>query len=350
MNRNAALYRFELKKVLFAPAIIGLAALCVILNGILVLAYYNNYSDYARETDLSGMSDIFDDYDAVGIIAVRYIGRHALTGDYADNVREKYGKLQAVIDKKAANDESLSPYFGGNTAYLHRLLFKTLFGAVAAETGLLALFISLLSVGYENTRNTEGVIYAAGTGRNILYHKLFASLTAAILFLVLILVLTLAVFFARFDWSSVWKDNVSSLFNSSVNEYSKAFITWHSFTVSGYLLACIGITAGITVSFCLLGFATGTLIRNGYASCATAVALCGTMYVALPIAPVGGVLRSALNLTPVRLWANAGSWFTDGYADILWANFECLGVACSLAALTVISRFAVMIFKRRDLL
>ncbi|MCU6712576.1 hypothetical protein M6D81_28145 [Paenibacillus sp. J5C_2022] len=49
------------------------------------------------------------------------------------------------------------------------------------------------------------------------------------------------------------------------------------------------------------------------------------------------------------MWLNVGDWFTDGYADILWANFEVIGVAVSLAILTALSELAIALFKRRDL-
>ncbi|MFP3153523.1 hypothetical protein LQZ18_03685 [Lachnospiraceae bacterium ZAX-1] len=205
------IYLFELKKVLFVPAIIGFAVLSVALNSIIIIANYNDYFVAIPSTDMSEMTDIFDDFDATKDIAERYIKRHALSGKYAQNVREKYNKLQSTISEKGANDDCLSLYFGNNTSYLHRFLFKTLFGAITAETCLLALFISLLSVGNENMRHTEDTIYATKTGRKIQYKKLLASLTAAITFFVLIFAITLVVFFVRFDWSSVWNHNVSSL-------------------------------------------------------------------------------------------------------------------------------------------
>lgn len=81
----------------------------------------------------------------------------------------------------------------------------------------------------------------------------------------------------------------------------------------------------------------------------TAVSVIGVLYIPEGLFPYGSSFRSALNLTPVGLWLNVGDWFTDGYADILWANFEVIGVAVSLAILTALSELAIALFKRRDL-
>jgi hypothetical protein len=234
------------------------------------------------------LTDYFDDYDAAAIIGGKYISRHALTGAYAENVLAKYARLQPVIDDYGANDTGLSPYFGYNTHYLHRLLFRTLFGAVVSETGLLAMFLALLGAGYENTHNTESVVYAARIGRKVQRIKLVAALAATAGFFAVITAFTLALFFARFDWSTVWGSNVSSLFNSSVGEYWKPLITWQSFDVPAYLWACIGVAAGIAVCFCLMGFAVGLFLHSGYASCIAAPALCALLFVVEPLAPVGG--------------------------------------------------------------
>lgn len=102
--------------------------------------------------------------------------------------------------------------------------------------------------------------------------------------------------------------------------------------------------------FVLLGYAVGTLVRSGYGAVITAVVAIGMMVVTEPLFPYGSTLRSALNLTPVGLWLNVGEWFTDGYADILWPNFECIGVGVSIASLTAMSGLTVSYFRKRDLI
>jgi hypothetical protein len=342
------LLSYELKKLLLTPAVVGCVLLSIAANAGIVFANYNAASA-AAPVDPSVLTDAYETYDAVESIGEKYIARYGLTGAHAANVRAKYERLQKSIDEKAANDEGLSPYFGDSTRYLHTLLFRTLLGAVVAETALLALFSSLLSTGYENTRHTEGVVYTTRTGRRIQRIKLQAALTASVLFFLLITGATLALFFLRYDWSAVWRSHVSSLFNSAATEYWKPFITWRSFTVLPYLAACLGVAAALVVCFCLLGFGVGVCIRGGYASAIAAVALCALLFVVEPIAPVGGVLRGVLNLTPVQLWANVGDWFTDGGADMLWAHFERRGVLASLVILAAAGAIAQAAFQRRDL-
>ena len=289
---------YELKKLICAPAIIGFVALCLTLNGAIVLASRGASDGGVPPADTAGMLDIFDGFDT-GSIAGRYIERHALTGEYADRLRDKYDELQPVVDEMGANDDGLSPYFGENTPALHRLLFKTLLGAISAEACLLALFVSLIGAGYESIRNTEGVVYASKTGRRVLYGKLAAALAASGAFFALVLAATLAFFFACFDWSPAWDSKVSSLFNHAVNEYAKPLIPWRGFTVSEYLRSCIGVAAALSACFCLLGFAIGAFARSAYAACPIALVLCAAMFVAKPILPVGGLPRAAASLTPV---------------------------------------------------
>jgi hypothetical protein len=355
-------YRYELKKLLFAPVLLGFAALCLAANGVFVFASHGVYRTYfaaAAElrADLAGASgaaggndvaDIFDNFDT-NWISERYIARRGLSGAYAENVRAKYRQLQAAVDEKGANDVGLSPYFGIGTADLHALLFKYLFGAIAVESGLIALFAALLSLGRENLCGTEGVICASATGRTILLRKLFAALTAAAAFFAVLLGATLALYFLRFDYSAVWNDNVSSLYNHAVDDYFKPLITWSDFSVGRLALAYAGMTAGLAFCFALLGFAVGAFIRGGYGAVLASVGLCAAMFVAEPLFPCGGALRNAANLTPVQLIVNIGGWFTDGDADLLWRDFERLGLALSLLLLAAASAASAFYFKRRDL-
>jgi hypothetical protein len=183
-----------------------------------------------------------------------------------------------------------------------------------------------LSTGYENRRNTEGVIYTSRTGRSILRQKILASLTAATAFFAVILGATLAPYFLRFDYSAVWGDNVSSLFNSAVGDAFKPFITWFSVSVSQLVWLYAAMTAGFAACFARLGFAVGVFVRSSYRAAIVSVALCALMFGAEPLFPYGGAVRSLMNLTPVQLIVNIGDWFTDGYADILWRGFETKGL------------------------
>jgi hypothetical protein len=339
------LFGYELKKLLLSPVIVGLVALCIILNAVIAIASYNDYDlDYETEA-----VNIFEGFKA-SVIAEGYISKYDISGGNAENVRSKYEKLQPVIDAKSVNGDALSTYFGEQTHYRHGLLFETMFMAIIAESCLLALFAALVSVTYENMQGTEHIVCASEIGRRVLRTKLCASLTAAAVLTAIILGVSLFVFFLRFDFSGVWNANVSSMFNCAVNEFGKPFITWHSFTVAEYLWATIGTTFGLVICFGLLGYAVGVFVRSGYGAFIAAASVVGVTFLAKPLFPVGSVLRSIWNLTPVWLWKNSGAWFTDGGADIIWANFESVGICVSLALLSIAAFTAVKFYQKRELL
>jgi hypothetical protein len=161
---------------------------------------------------------------------------------------------------------------------------------------------------------------------------------------------SLLIFFALFDFHGVWGANVSSGFNFTIGEFGKPFITWRSFTVVEYLGAAAGAAFLLAVCFCLLGYAVGVSTRSDYKAVITAVAVVAAMGFAEPLFPVGSVVKSALNLSPVGLWRNCGAWFTDGGPSVLWANFESVGLAASLAALSLAALLISKAFKRREIL
>ncbi|MDR1953782.1 MAG: hypothetical protein LBQ21_04820 [Clostridiales Family XIII bacterium] len=339
------LFRYELRKVALLPAIIGFAALCLIVNVLIIAAYERPLSDDAQTRELT---DVFEGLRASSI-ADSYVSKHDLSGAREANVRAKYEKLQPVIDAKAARDDALSVYLGPDSYSVHGQLFGRVLPAVIAEGCLIALFLALLCSGYEHIHNTEAIVYTSKPGRNIIRTKFLAALTGGLGLFCLILVVTLSIFFARFDFSPAWNENVSSGFNFAVGLFGKPFITWESCTVLQYLWASVGAAAGLVVCFCLLGYAVGTFIRNVYLSCLAAILLCGAMLIARPLLQIGGIPRGIINLTPLWLWANSGEWFTDGGADILWARFEGIGIATSLILLAAATVVAAARFKRRNL-
>ena len=339
------LFGYELKKIVLSPAIIGFVALSIVFNAVIAIVGYNDYSS----NDEAEAVNIFEGF-RTSEIADTYIWKYNITGENAENIRNKYEKLQPVIDEKAANGDALSDYFGEQTHDRHSMLFEVMFMAIIAECCFLALFSSLILVTYENLRETEHIICASKVGRRVFRTKLCATLTATVALTAVILGMSLCVFFLRFNFSGVWNDNVSSMFNYAVNEYGKPFITWHSFTVEGYLWATIGITFGMVVCFCLLGYAAGVFVRNGYGAFITATLIVGITFLAKVLFPIGSVSRAIWGLTPVWLWKNSGAWFTDGGADIIWANFESMGLIASLTVLSIAAFIATKIFNKRELL
>jgi hypothetical protein len=338
------LFAYELKKILLTPAAIALIALCLFFNIIVIIA-----NDYMPYDSGENAFNVFEEWDASAEAEVR-IKVYGVSGKYADNIREKYTKLLPVIEEKAANGDALSDYLRDRTHFLHGLLFGTIFFAIIAESCVLALFAALISTTYESIRNTESVVYASKIGRRVVRRKIAASIVAAICFTAVILAVTLIVFFAKFDFSGVWNDNVSSSYNSAVHAFGKPFITWESFTVAEYVAAVIGGTFALAGCFCLLGGAIGIFAKNAYGAFIGTVAATAFMFIIKFQLPVGSEIRSAWNLSPVHLWFNSAEWFTDGDADILWANFETIGLSVSLIICAAAVVISIRVFQKRELL
>lgn len=335
----------ELKKLAGSTLMIGLVALCIGLNAVIVLA--SNHPPYMDSSEKVNLVNVFENV-RTNELAEGYIRKYGITGTGADLLREKYGKLQSVVDEKAKNGDALSFYFGESTPYLHSLLFKTLLQAMTAEICLLALLGALLSTTYEQMRKTDSLVYASKTGRTVQLPKLYAALTVSAVFALTLFSTGLLIFFARFDFSEAWSANVSSAFNRAVDEL-KPFMTWNSLTVAEYLAAAIGLSIGLALCFCLLGYTVGIGFRHAYAAFGAGLSIIACLFLCAFLFSAGSVLRGVWNLNPLWLWKNIGLWFTDGGADILWPSFEILGFCVSLPVLAVCARAAFTLLQRREL-
>jgi hypothetical protein len=330
---------YELKKILLAPVIVGFILACLLVNVFIVVVSYEPSPDTS-----SIPQNIFQEYDAAQIAET-----YSREG-YESHMIEKYSKLQPVIDQKSADGDALSYYFGENTYYYHGLLFGTFLNILIGESCVIALFITLLAASWENAKNTEATVYSTKTGRSVLWRKLAAALASVTVIFVVTFAIGLLVFLAKFDFYPLLDDNISSSFNAAANESWKPFITWTSFTVAGYLWATIGAAFALTLVFALLGFAVGAAMRNGHGAILAAIVICFALFMLPKLFDISSVPRAVLGMSPVWLWRRSVQWFTDGSKDILWANFECVGLAAALSILTLLSGIAAKIFKKRELL
>lgn len=374
------IFRHEFTKLAVSPAVLVFIGLCLAFN-ILIMASdaYYDYSDYVAkasritgyrlgadfeakisaltpgeerdyfETDTTDVTDVFDGY-TTAYIAESYTKVLKLTGITAELMADKYAKLQAAVDKIDASDESLTLYFASATYSKHNALYGTTMKFLLLECSLLAALIMFLSLGYEHGNRTSHIVYATKTGRKIVYHKLFASMAAGLTAYAILTALTLSVYFALNDYGSVWHSSVSSGFNyiNDILADSRPFATWHSYTILTYLLAVVGVAALVTPCFALIAFCIGIWVKNSYIGFFVFL-IFNAALVALAIALPTGITKYTLVLSPVCLWVKQGAWFTDGCADILWKNFETLGVCVSLILLAGLCVFSAIMFKRRDI-
>ena len=385
-------YINELKKLIKTPALLLFLVFCIGFNLLLIIsgAYYD-YSDYIAEVskttgyvlgagfdeklaglgaegfrnhiqeeefkdylqaDTSGVEDVFDGYETYHI-AEKYIGLSDLTGWKADALRDKYEKLQGAVDKKAASDESLTLYFAGYTYNKHKELFGFggMINRLVVECGLIAALTMLLSLGYENNNHTSHIVFATKTGRKIIYHKLFASVTAGLLAYVVLSLITLTVYFVVNDYGNIWDSSVSSVFNYiiDVDLSCRPFVTWHSFSVLTYLFAVLGITALLSICFALIAFCIGTWFRNSYLGFLVFLLINASLITLILLLPGNSTMSFIIMLTPVLMWLQQAVWFTDGQINALWANFEIINTCISLVFLAGLCAFSVWAFRRRDL-
>ncbi|MCL2084681.1 MAG: hypothetical protein FWH06_05440 [Oscillospiraceae bacterium] len=374
-------FRLELKKILRSPMLFVFLALCFGFNLLLVIprTYYFDYADYVADAsrttgyrlgaefdenllDLEpgelrdwlreetyGAADVFDGYDTA-YIADAYIERLNLSGYKAEMMRGKYAALQAAVNDKASTDESLTLYFASATSDKHFGLHGITLRFLIAQCGILAALIMLLSLGYEHSSRTAHTVYATKTGRHIQRHKMLASLSAGMMAFAVLMGLTLAAYFALNDYGNTWGSSVSSGFNY-INDMLagvRPFVTWQRYTVLTYLLAVLVIAALLTVCFGTIAFVIGTWMKNSYIGFLVFLIInAGCLVFAFAFA---GRLPAYLSmLSPAWLWIKQPYWFTDGGADILWKNFEVLGVCASLVLLAGLCLFSAKMFRKRDI-
>lgn len=374
------IFWLETKKILLSPMLIVFLAICLGFNILNFAVPYYGYSDYVAEAsittgyklgeefegkiaelepdelrdyfeaDTRGKTDIFDGY-STAYIAEAYINKLGLSGYVAQTMRDKYDNLQKSVDEKAASDESMTLYFASATGERHMHLYRQTFMFLLLECGLIAALIVLLSLGYETNNRTTHTIYATKTGRNVICHKLFASLTTGGLAFAVLTALTLAVYFAFNSYGNIWDSSISSVFNV-INDLLigdvRPFVTWQSYTVLTYLLAQLGISALLVLCFTLMAFVIGLWLKNNYIGFLLFLIVnAGCLVFAFAFS--GKLPSYAAMLTPVWLWLKQSIWFTDGGLDILWKNFETLGASVSLALLAGLCVFSATMFRKRDI-
>jgi hypothetical protein len=384
------IYRLELKKLYSSATLWALIILFLIFNIFLVVSsswsrypdfigkishktnyvlnedFYNKLSqiqvsemetDYLEQlkADTYQVEDVFDKYE-INDVGERYIAAADVPEKFAEVIRNKYSDLQEVVNKKAESNEAMTLYFGAATHDMHQLLFKNLTGWLIVEGVLISTLLVLLSLGYENSNKTEGIVYSTRTGRNILKAKFTSSISAGAGAYLLLAMITFAVYFTINDYSGILRSSVSSIFNYRYDIIAgvRPFVTWYSHSIFTYFLATIAMSIGLIFSFSLMAFVIGIMIRNSYLSFFIFLIINAGM-VALPFmipktTLISHYIRYYSMISPVWLWLKHSLWFTDGDIDTLWKYFETMGLSISILVLTALSILTAARFKRRDII
>jgi hypothetical protein len=342
------IYRYELKKLFTAPAVLAFVILCLLFNAVYVFSI--DYGDYGFDKT-EPAPNVFETFVAPPVAEI-YIEQQNADGLVAQTYRDKYADLQIVVDEKAERGDALSTYFGPLvTKTIHNKLFGKLMMWLLIEGMVLAMLLSVLSMGWEQINKTELLSYSTKVGRRLILRKIAASLTAGLVFFILIAAVALGLYFLLNDYSGVWLDNVSSGNNriKDIIAGNRPFTTWHNFTILGYLFAHLGVSTGLVACASLMGAAAGVIAKNSY------IGFLGAVLVNVVCAVIPSIVTSAVYakylfvLTPVNLWRRTGFWFTDGLMDVLFKNFETLGLCLSLGVTLCVLLAAMAGFRRRDL-
>jgi len=360
------------------PAIIGFVVLAIALNIVVITTMQNSYTDFIAVTshttginlgaefnkqlaelepslyrDLlqlqtENREDVLYGYttDYIADIAVE---RRELSGLLEQLMRSKYQRFQSAVDAQQKAGDSMTLYFADATYWRHQALFNHTMGLLLFQGISIAALIMLLSLGYESSAKTDFVVYSTKVGRKMNNHKLIAGTIVGIGVYVLIASITLSIYFTLNPMGGVWNSSVSSGFNFVRDGFIvRPFVTWHSFTVAEYLLASIGISIALVLSFSLMAHAVGLWLKNSYVGFFVVVALNGTLFL-LPFYLPTTMLNFAISQTPIWLIMMRDSWFTDGGSNVIVPHFETVGVIGSIVVLAIISFWSTLRFNRRNM-
>jgi len=356
------LYKWELVKLLSAPAMWVFLALCLIFN-ILIIAgesydapSVNELSRYLAETGETRYTDgydVFDGYDT-GYVAEIFVIKLKLSGSAESLIRYKYKKLQAAVIRNAETNVGTDIYADVYTKYVvHKTLFQTILLPLLVESALFALLSALLTLGNEHRQKTESVIYGSKTGRGITRYKQAAALTTAAIGFILLFGLTLTIYFSIWDFSGFWRSNVQSVNNFILDEAGqRPFITWISLNVAQYLAAVIILGFALTTVFCLIGTFTGLLTRNTYMGFILVMLIAVTTIAAIAFCANNGLglVYIALLFSPVAVWFPCSGWLTDMGSWGAVPFHETVTIVINLLLFSVLTILAARRFKRKDVL
>ncbi|MDR1558976.1 MAG: hypothetical protein LBS84_04605 [Clostridiales bacterium] len=387
------LLKFEIAKLLRAPAIPGFIAACLVLNIIVIISssqsrnidYLNEvakitgpvygteytkklqsvrqpseydyqkhwlYEDIVRAAENS--ANVFAEFDTDKIS--EKLHENSPYSNITMKIQQwKYDLLTSEIDAKARAHDGDSVYFSAQSMYIHVIIFGTIGKLLATECGIFFILIMLWALGFENMAGTGLVAYSTKTGRKLVFHKTAAALMIGTAFFVVIYATGYGLTFAINDFSQVWGQNVSAQYNAVYDNVlgSLPFITWSSMTVGGYFFASVGIAFLNCVVIGLFAVPFGLLIKNVYAAfCSIAgIAFLHFMFYMYGLMSPKGVplIWNISLITPLAQILNNTLWFTDGGMRMLLPRFEMFYPLICVILLCPVLFVAVKKFTRKEI-
>jgi hypothetical protein len=388
------IFRFELKKLLTAPVVLGFLAVMIAVNIVYVFAtsqkttidYYNvlsetagtsfgteltekiksvpqptedDYIHYYLYEDFSGAANsaeqTWNSFESVrGDDLKNTVSNPAFpTSEIAKKIQLwKYELLKPVIEEKIERGDAASVYFSNHTNEIHEVLFTYFFRLLGTQSALIFILLMLYALGYERMAGTDLVVYSAKMGRKIVVAKGLAALCASTLCFIVLYGVSCGVLLLVNDLSVVWPQNISALFHTifSDNFGRYPFITWGEMSIGSYFFGCVFVSYLQCLVMAIFATPFGLLVRNVYAAFCAVAGACFAHF-ALIIHPALEHFAYYLLMTPPlpQLFFNQ-FWFSDGGDRMLLPHFELLYPLICIAVLTPVILACLRRFYRKDLI
>lgn len=350
---------YEVRKVFRVPALWGFFLLGLAFNILLIAGqdyergYFNNIRNLAGQSVLcAGEKDnVFAGYDT-GNLAAFYANIVMESRTAVRWVERKYALLQPRAEHLAECGAALDFYAGDITYESHQFLFHSLVRAILAEGSIGAMLAVLYLMAYEQMSRTAGQVCASRTGRRLWTKKLMAAVLSAVLLYFLLAIITLTLYFGLWDYGGVWNESVSSRFNYLTDMlYKRPFLTWHDFTVGGYLAAVLALGAALVVVFCLMAAVCAMAVRNVYGA---ALVLALVLFGGIGLGSLFSQCKAwglyfVTTLQPSAVWLSVNVWFTESGISAFLPLQETVSVALNLVICGVAARISLRCFMHRDI-
>lgn len=215
------------------------------------------------------------------------------------------------------------------------------------ESIILSVTMALYASGSEKVNRTHLTVFASATGRCIQGVKALASLLSSLGGYGLLCLVTVGAFDILWKLGPIWRESVSTQFYYN---FFAPFITWHPFSLAGYLAAKLVLGAALAVVFHTLSVTAGLLAGDMYRGFLTVMLI---FVVPLALTSVAGnagfwMLYAAGCWMPFMLWFSSPDWFSDGSINFIVPWQETWITALWLVLGTVLMLLALRRFMRKD--
>ena len=347
----------EVKKLLQEKMFLIFIVICLCLNIGLCFSdpdVRSAVNRMAKEETCWQGEKIYDTLDANRMGAFYYSKQHVRSSVFNRWMKEKYEKFQQAINLLDAENADLSPFAGEITPLVHRALFTKQLKVLLLEC---VIFISLLSLrAFSAEKQTEmaALIYSSQRGRRIAGDKILANGLVSVLFCFGLISLSLTVFFAGWNFSSLWDENIASSFHYVLDSNDpilwKPFMTWASLTLKEYFVCSLVLLAGILLVWWLLANIVSLLAPDSlWGGIVLAAALCLPFFgrILLPEQLLWLYFLDTWTLSTV-IYCNQW-WFTDLGIYSFFPYQEIWSVIIHLLLTAVGIGAGIRHFKRKEL-